>query len=260
MAAQYGAAPTAMTQPRWVDDAGFRGRRRERQGPYDVAQGRRVAGGRDQSGESDSSSIESLHAVHKVSKGNGEKSGMYDKPTHAIRSKLVWPQKQLKFAFITEDVEFKHLTFEHFVAGEIRTIRSCKSEEEKDNRLRLLERISYWKLRGAASYQLRAFYAAFLSSIEAQEMCWWDPLHELESIMIDKPVQAALIKPDKKGKSAKWFCKDFNSARGCSLPTGHKVNIRGEEKEATHMCSKCWEMGRKVKEHSRLDDNCPNSK
>ena len=252
------------------DEAQVRGRSRERRSPYE----RRDRRGskerwaqdvqirernRDRSGES--SPFSSLSRSPVAHDGNERRvtSGIHDKLSSKVRTKLTWPQKQLKFAFISESIEFRSLTFEHFVAGEVMTIRSCKNEVERDNRLRLLERICYWKIKGADWGQLRAFYAAFLSGVESHEHNWEEPLHELESMMIDRPALSAMIKPDKrlKGIYNKWFCKEYNSMKGCTLTSGHKVNVKGEDREAIHMCAKCWENSKQVKKHPRCVEECP---
>ena len=247
------------------------GRARERTSPYERTGPRHRSTDRwsqdragcdryhDRSGESDLFENH-LHSCSLSPSAPGKvKSGIYDKPSSKVKTKMIWPQKQLKFAFISKGVDFTNLTFEHFVAGQVMTIKSCKSEFEKSNRLRLLERICYWKIKGASWEQLREFYAAFVSAIKAHEMRWDDPLHELESMMIDKPALNVALKFEKRTRNhiEKWFCKDYNSSRGCSLQSGHKVMIRGDEREATHMCAKCWDMVKQVKNHPRVAETCP---
>lgn len=137
-----------------------------------------------------------------------------------VRTKLTWPQKQLGFRFIQEPLVFNQLTYDHLVVGEIATIRACNDLYEAKHRLRLLERVGYWKLRGADWCQVRAFYAAILAGIEAEEFNWDVEYHEFESMIIDKPSASAAVKPDKRqypktqGKADQWYCKDFNSEEG----------------------------------------------
>ena len=51
------------------------------------------------------------------------KSGMLDRATSNIQQKQVWPQKNLMEDWADEDVEYKSLSFEQFIVGEICTIR-----------------------------------------------------------------------------------------------------------------------------------------
>lgn len=74
------------------------------------------------------------------------KSGMMERSSMSVCNKLNWPQKQLGYRFIQEPVAFNQLTFDHLVVGEIATIRNCIDLHEAKHRLRLLERVGYWKL------------------------------------------------------------------------------------------------------------------
>ena len=208
--------------------------------------------------------MKSFRSLSPTGKVNGVKSGMHDKPSSRAREKLIWPQKQLRLAFIENNIEFKNLTFEHLVAGKLTTIRNCVNTFERNPRLRILERICHWRLRGAVWSQLRGFYAAIVSSIEAHDNDWDLSLHELESMMIDKPAIAAALKPDRNGTTGRkitdGYCRDYNTTNGCKLQTGHKVMVRGEEREAWHHCAKCLEMKKTKKAHSRVSEECPYNK
>lgn len=192
------------------------------------------------------------------------KSGITEKAEASVRRKLTWPQKNLGFKFIQEPLGFNQLTFEHLIVGEITTIRNCQNILEAKHRMRLLERIGYWRLRGADWSQIRAFYAAIIAGIEAEEFQWDVSFADIESMIIDKPLVAAAVKPDKKatGKSRKseiiWFCRDFNSDLGCEQDSGHSVvTPRGDTKAALHICSRCWRIKKFKKEHSEASADCP---
>ena len=68
--------------------------------------------------------------------GDGEhktgkvKSGILDRATTNIQQKQVWPQQNLGEDWADEDIEFKQIKFEHMVAGETRTIETCRSSTD----------------------------------------------------------------------------------------------------------------------------------
>lgn len=193
------------------------------------------------------------------------RSGITEKAEASVRRKLTWPQKNLGFKFIQEPLGFNQLTFEHLIVGEITTIRNCHNMTEAKHRMRLLERIGYWKLRGADWSQTRAFYAAIIAGIEAEEFTWDVSFADIESMIIDKPLVAAAVKPDKKVVSKQfkkgegiWFCKEYNSEAGCELEPGHNITTpRGDIKAAQHICAKCWRLKKVKKEHSEASSECP---
>lgn len=83
-------------------------------------------------------------------------------------------------------------------------------------------------------------------------------------MIIDKPLIAAAVKPDKKvpAKSYKkgdpWFCKDYNSEEGCLLESGHIVATpKGDQKPALHICARCWRTKKWKKDHSEKSNDCP---
>ena len=112
-----------------------------------------------------------------------KKSGMLDKSTTNIGHKEVWPQKNLGEDWAEEEMEFKQLKFEHLVAGETRTIKTCTDPAQILGRLRLLRRIAYLKLRGIEWPSIRKMYAAILSSIETREYSWESNFNRFESIL-----------------------------------------------------------------------------
>lgn len=116
---------------------------------------------------------------------------------------------------------------------------------EAKHRMRLLERIGYWKLRGAEWSQVRAFYAAIIAGIESDEFSWDVPFADIESMIIDKPLVSAAIKPDKKGVSkptkkteGTWFCRDYNSEKWVCVGVGpqHNYSQRGYKTCSAHLC------------------------
>ncbi len=184
----------------------------------------------------------------------------------------------LRFGFIEEPLKFKQLWYEHLVVGEIATIRQCCDQDECEARLILLDRISYWTLRGAAWSQIRAFYADVLSGVETGSVDWrgdfaqW--LAESESMLIDRPAISQVVKPDKQrdmkrsgvagGKKLEqkearlWFCSDFNAIIGCVHTAPHTVtDAMGREHEAHHICARCYCQRNQKKEHAQVSEVCP---
>lgn len=201
---------------------------------------------------------------HSIKSEEKLRSGMMEKSSTNVKTKLVWPQKQLGYRYIQEPLSFNQLTFDHLVVGEIATVRNCTDSNEIKHRLRLLERVGYWKLRGAEWPQIRAFYAAILAGIEADEFGWEVDYGEFESMIIDKPLASAAIKPDRrnvyktKNRIDNWYCKEFNTEEGCSLEPGHIViTPKGDQKAAAHICAKCWKIKKVRKEHSECSSECP---
>ena len=110
---------------------------------------------------------------------------------------------------------------------------------------------------------MRAFYAAILLGIEAQEMQWDLQLHEIEMMMLDKPAagnKTSAEKSDRKvsrRQAVDWYCKNYNTLNRCTLTSGHIVNVKGEDKEAAHCFSKCLEMKQGKQSPSHVSDACP---
>lgn len=195
---------------------------------------------------------------------NKIKSGILDTADSFAKEKLIWPQKQLGYKFLQTQPSFDQLQFEHLVLGELCTISSCEDLFEAKHRLRLLQRIAYWKMRGAFWPQIRSFYAAILSGVEAHDFDWDEKYTEIESMLIDRPASKDAIKLDRKNKFPKkfddtpWFCKRFNTEQGCDLPSGHTViTPRGDSKPAMHICSRCYRLKKQKKEHSECSKECP---
>lgn len=194
---------------------------------------------------------------------NKSKSGINDTADCCAKEKLIWPQKQLGFKFLQNQPSFDQLQFEHLVVGELNTIMSCEDAFQAKHRIRLLQRLAYWKMRGAQWYQIRAFYAAVISGIESHELDWDDSYTELESMMIDRPNTRDVVKFDKKPKQGKrdefvWYCKKFNTEGGCPLESGHNITTpKGDIKPALHICARCFRNKKGKKEHSECSNDCP---
>ena len=115
------------------------------------------------------------------------RSGMLDKATVNIQQKEIWAQKNLLEDWADEDIEFKQMQFEHYVAGEARTIETCTDPAQILGRLKLLRRMAYAKLRGYDWVLIRKMYAAILTSIEAKENRWDSNFDRFEAILYRRP-------------------------------------------------------------------------
>ena len=111
------------------------------------------------------------------------KSGILDKATANTYHKEIWPQKNLLEDWADEEIEFKNMTFEHYVAGEIRTIELCKEPAQIITRMQLMRQIAYARLRGYEWSLVRKMYAAILRAIETKDLRWGENLDRFEKIL-----------------------------------------------------------------------------
>ena len=70
------------------------------------------------------------------------KSGM-DKATANVSHEEICPQKSLLEDLADADLEFQQLQFDHLVAGEIWTIKTCTNPSEIIGRLQSIRRVAY---------------------------------------------------------------------------------------------------------------------
>ena len=191
-----------------------------------------------------------------------KKSGMLDKATANIQHKEVWPQKNLLEDWADEEIEFKHLQFEHMVAGELRTIETSTDPAEILGRLRLLRKMAYTKLRGYEWPLIRKMYAAILRSIETKEHTWDSNFDRYETILYRK---TPIRKEDRTGSgpgtnSKKWFCRDWNKGN-CTKSSPHKswfgTGTNAVQRTVLHMCATCYMKEKTQKEHPEGHESCP---
>ncbi len=204
-------------------------------------------------------------------------SGMYGKPDVKTRLMLHWPQMNLRFGFIEEPLKFKQLKYEHLVVGEVAMICQCQDQAEKEARLILLDRISYWTLQGAAWPQIQAFYANVISGVETGMVDWGSELHarlgESESMLIDRPALSQVVWLDRvhdgkkvaqSGGSKKtlkprvWFCAEYNAVLGCTQVSPHPITDQARcEHEAHNICAHCYHQKNQKRNHPQTSDQCP---
>ena len=192
------------------------------------------------------------------------RSGILDKATNNIVHKEVWPQKNLLEDWADEDIEFKHIMFEHMVAGEVRTIETCTEPAQILGRLRLLRRLAYAKLRGYEWHLIRKMYSAIVRSIETKEYSWEDNFDRFECILYRRPPMATRSRDqraDRENTQKKWFCRDWNKPEGCTKTAPHKAwfgtGPGAISRTVVHMCAVCYLKERTQKDHPECSDNCP---
>ena len=113
-------------------------------------------------------------------KSRNNKSGINAKPTSNVCIQLRYPHFSLgqMSGFIGQNIQFHHLSYEQFMAGELATIMNCDNPAEATGRLHLLLRIASWKLRLNVTWpQIRNVFVHILRCIENCEITWtanWD--------------------------------------------------------------------------------------
>ena len=194
------------------------------------------------------------------------KSGMLDRATANIFHKEVWPQRNLLEDWADKDIEFKHLQFEHHIAGEVRTIETCTEPAQILGRLRLLRRMAYAKLRGYDWPVIRKMYAAIVRSIEAKEYTWSDNFDRFETILYRRPATAPRsnyrAEPVRdKDQQKKWFCRDWNRQEGCSKQAPHRAwfgsGSNAVPRTVQHICAACYMKERAARDHPETSEACP---
>ena len=198
-------------------------------------------------------------------KHHKKRSGMLDKATTNIQHKEIWPQKNLLEDWADEEMEFKHMQFEHFVAGESRTIEMCTEPAQILGCLRLLRRMAYAKLRGYEWPLIRKMYAAILRSIETKENTWDNNFDRYETILYKRaPVRREERREERQqsgtNSAKKWFCRDWNKGN-CSRTAPHKAwfgsGTNAVQRTVLHMCAICYMKEKAQKDHPEGHDSCP---
>lgn len=174
------------------------------------------------------------------------KSGMLDKATANIEHKEIWPQKNLVEDYADAELDFKQMQFEHFVAGESRTIELCTDKVQCVGQLRLLRRISYLKLQGNEWPCIRTMYAAILHSIETGEMSWDPNFDRFEGILNGRPKLSKSDDPKTRRKDPSatapvkdWYCRAYNKPEGCPEGKSHWARIANRDRFVQHICASC---------------------
>ena len=194
------------------------------------------------------------------------RSGISAKPTSSVREQLRYPHFSLGqvSGFIGLNLQFHHLSYEQFIAGEMETIISTSDQCERKGRIELLNRISQWQLRANVSWvQIRNTYAHILRKIENKEIHWNADWDRYERHIYDKIIntKSEKTKTTKSGFVTKidtvWFCKAFQKPEGCSKESPHPGKIGNTFKQLHHICATCWMKDQVKKNHAECSIDCP---
>ena len=216
----------------------------------------------DESTDSDDSSSDSdsKHARKKSRRKqrSKNKSGLSVSSKQKTKYPQECPQSKLQLEYANKAIKFDDLKFNQFVAGELEIISSCKNVLEKEGRLQLLKKMSYyyelydWKA-------LLQFYAAWIRRIESGQNVWGDDPSDIETPLLASSVRAKT--KNTKGGNFKqpvvWFCSDFQKKR-CSFSGSHTKNIKGVNRQVQHICASCLLKDNKQLTHPESDPACPN--
>ena len=203
-------------------------------------------------------------------------SGIKAKPSDRVICPQVWPQSRLQLEYASKNIRFKDLSFQQFVAGETEIIMSCKSAVERDARLSLLNKISYYY----DVYDWRAlldFYAAFLRRIEMGQKSWGDSPSDLEVPLLSGHVRVkskqfsassvsnsrsrnitSRVESQKSGDSVEvFFCSPYQRNR-CQQKYSHTATLAGKLRYCQHICATCWFKDGNKLVHPECSSACPN--
>ena len=206
----------------------------------------------DSSDDSDSSPKRKSHKKKKKSK----KSGMSKKASDRVKHPQTWPHSVLQFEFVSQNIQFKDISFKMFVAGELEILTSKISRTEFKGRIKLLKKIAYlanmydWK-------RLLQFYAAWVRRVEMGLNSWRDDSSIIENAMLTN--KSFGLKQGREGAKSEQilWCPDFNNNK-CSVQSGsHHRNLQGQSRLVHHICRTCWQNDRKQLQHPQNSSACP---
>ncbi|CAG2205601.1 unnamed protein product [Mytilus edulis] len=210
---------------------------------------------KDSSSESDSYT----RSIKKKYK-NKRKSGLVVSSRQKTKYPQDCPQSKLQLEYANKKIKFEDLKFHQFVAGEMEIIVSCKSDKEKNGRLTLLKKISYyyelydWKA-------LLQFYAAWIRRVESGQNKWSDDTADIETPLLASSVRSRQNRTGNKSSTivkapSVWFCSDFQKKK-CSFSSAHDKVIKGVTRHVQHVCASCLLKDNKQLPHAELDLSCP---
>lgn len=214
------------------------------------------------------SDTESSSSDEKRKKRHRRKSGLVSKIKDKVKRPQHFPHNVLQYEYVSKKVEFKELTFNMFVAGELEIINNfAKSVSEKRGRERLLLKIAYF----STIYKwdtLLDFYAAWLRQIELGKKSWGDDTQSIEAPILS----GHFITHDKsrtlQGKSGQrkevkdsvLFCYKFQRNKCEFQKSPHDAILRGTIRTVHHICATCFQQTGAKLEHPECSPSCPNQK
>ena len=206
--------------------------------------------------DSEFSDSRSKHKSKKKKK-KSKKSGMAKKASDKVKNPQIWPHSKLQYEFVSENVPFKKLDFNMFVAGELEILTSKISKVEYRGRIRLLKKMVYYsKLYDWKG--LLKFYAAWLRRIETGLNSWGDDASQIETAMLSGH---SSVKKSDKGYIPKsdqvWWCSDFNRDKCTYTSSTHQKSVKGHLRQVKHICGTCWRKDSKQLQHPETSAACP---
>ena len=183
---------------------------------------------------------------------------MSKKASDKVKYPQTWPHSVLQFEFVSQNVQFKDLTFNMFVAGECEILTSKHiSKKEFKGRLKLLKKLAYlvnihdWK-------RVLQFYAAWLRRIEMGLNSWRDDSSTIENAMLFNKSFGKLLGRESSSKSGQtWWCQDFNKHKCSVNSASHQKNILGQSRLVQHICRTCCRIDKKQLQHPENSSACP---
>ncbi|CAC5361190.1 unnamed protein product [Mytilus coruscus] len=216
----------------------------------------------DSSDSSDSSDYGKYDRRGHSSKSSKNKSGIVLKSSDKVKNFQYFPHNFLQFEYVNKDLKLRQLNFKQFLAGELEIISNfCHDKSEKEGRLKLLQKISYF----SSIYQWSAildFYAACLNQIEIGKKCWSDDPQVLESAIFTGKV-FSFDKTDSKfnktlsSKSTVWFCYKYQRNKCEEKTTPHNDTIREVVRSVLHICATCLQKEGTQRNHPECAELCP---
>ena len=201
------------------------------------------------------------------------KSGIKAKASDSVRKSQRYPQAHLRFEYVSSNLSFEKLDINLFVAGEIEIISDKRTKEiEKNGRMELLKKIMYL----STSYEftvLKSYYAAVLREIELGKKSWKDDFQFIETAILSKTVPKSKTMGSKFKKpfvnfskkkeewdnseetSQVWFCNKYQRNK-CSSKGSHLLTIKGQVRNAQHICATCWLKDKKKLQHPECSSAC----
>ncbi len=222
------------------------------------------------SDSSTSSSDSSTDSSPKKSKKK-MKSGLTAKSSDRVKYPQIYPHTSLQYEFVSANVEFKHLDFRQFVAGELEIIQGNVKDitrKERAGRLALLTKITYYNT-GQNFKVLLDWYAAWVRRIELGRNSWADDPSIIEMAFLNR-VQAQPSQRGKKevrpsGKKAKdgnrtlsgtLYCMKYNNGE-CSSRAPHMATVGNTERLVSHVCASCLLDDKVEAFHPKGSADCP---
>ena len=202
---------------------------------------------------------------------------MYDRPNEEIIRKMRWAHRGLEYTYRAKGLEFNDMSFHQYVAGETKIIAMSDEDEERNGRLRLMNKIAYAMDETSNWLACRQYYAAVVVAIEMGEEEWVSNFRRFENMLPKVVIGAAsTIRQGQhtankstnpksiqgKSKSRRipevCFCKEYN--RGdCTQESPHLGKYKDEIKPVMlhHYCAKCLLKSKIKMQHPENSEACP---